>query len=47
METRASYILVGSFVLSLVAALVGVAIWLAAIEFDKALQNIWLILQAT
>lgn len=36
METRASYILVGSFVLSLVAALVGVAIWLAGIEFDKA-----------
>ena len=36
METRASYILVGSFVLTLVAALVGVAIWLAGIEFDKA-----------
>ena len=36
METRASYILVGSFVLSLIAALVGVAIWLAGIEFDKA-----------
>ena len=36
METRASYILVGSFVLGLVAALVGVAVWLAGIEFDKA-----------
>ena len=36
METRASYILVGSFVLGLIAALVGVAIWLAGIEFNKA-----------
>ncbi len=36
METRASYILVGSFVLGLIAALVGVAVWLAGIEFDKA-----------
>lgn len=35
METRASYILVGSFVLSLVAVLVGVAVWLAGVEFDK------------
>ncbi|MDC0033976.1 MCE family protein, partial [Alphaproteobacteria bacterium] len=33
---RASFILVGSFVLGLVAALVGVAVWLAGIEFDKA-----------
>jgi phospholipid/cholesterol/gamma-HCH transport system substrate-binding protein len=36
METRASYILVGSFVLVLVAALVGVAVWIAGVEFDKA-----------
>jgi phospholipid/cholesterol/gamma-HCH transport system substrate-binding protein len=36
METRASYILVGSFVLALVAALVGVAVWIAGVEFDKA-----------
>jgi len=36
METRASYILVGSFVLGLFAAIIGVAIWLAGVEFDKA-----------
>lgn len=35
METRASYILVGTFVLALVAALAGVGIWVARIEFDK------------
>ncbi|MEE2970569.1 MAG: MlaD family protein [Pseudomonadota bacterium] len=34
METRASYILVGSFVLVLVAAIFGFAIWLAKVEFE-------------
>lgn len=36
METRASYILVGAFVLSLVAALTGVGLWFAGIQFDKS-----------
>lgn len=35
METRASYILVGAFVLSLFTALTGVAVWFAGVEFDK------------
>lgn len=35
METRASYILVGSFVLGLFAAIVGIAIWLAGIELGQ------------
>ena len=35
METRASYILVGAFVLGLLAALTGVAIWLAGVQFDR------------
>jgi phospholipid/cholesterol/gamma-HCH transport system substrate-binding protein len=35
METRASYILVGTFVLGLIGAIIGIAIWLAGIEFDK------------
>jgi len=35
METRASYILVGAFVLGLVAVLAGVGIWVARIQFDK------------
>ena len=35
METRASYILVGTFVLGLIGAMIGIAIWLAGIEFDK------------
>jgi phospholipid/cholesterol/gamma-HCH transport system substrate-binding protein len=35
METRASYILVGSFVLGLIGVLIGIVIWLAGIEFDK------------
>jgi phospholipid/cholesterol/gamma-HCH transport system substrate-binding protein len=34
METRASYILVGSFVLVLTAAIFGFAIWLARVEFE-------------
>jgi phospholipid/cholesterol/gamma-HCH transport system substrate-binding protein len=34
METRASYILVGSFVLVLVGAVFGFAIWLAKVEFE-------------
>ena len=34
METRASYILVGSFVLVLMAAIFGFAIWLAKVEFE-------------
>ncbi|MDA1324356.1 MAG: MlaD family protein [Proteobacteria bacterium] len=39
METRASYILVGSFVLGLIAALVGVAVWLAGVELGKKPTN--------
>lgn len=35
METRASYILVGAFVLALAAALAGFGIWAARIEFNK------------
>ena len=35
METRASYLLVGSFVLVLTAALVAVVIWLGGTEFDR------------
>ncbi len=35
METKANYVLVGSFVLTLFAAIVGVAIWFAKVEFDK------------
>jgi phospholipid/cholesterol/gamma-HCH transport system substrate-binding protein len=35
METRASYILVGTFVLGLIGAMIGIAIWFAGIEFDK------------
>lgn len=34
-ETRASYILVGTFVLGLIGAMIGLAVWLAGIEFDK------------
>lgn len=34
METRASYILVGSFVLALTAAVFGFAMWLARVEFE-------------
>jgi phospholipid/cholesterol/gamma-HCH transport system substrate-binding protein len=33
METRASYILVGSFVLALVAAMLGAAVWFSKVEF--------------
>lgn len=36
METRASYILVGTFVLSLVAAAVVIVVWLAKVQFDVA-----------
>jgi len=36
METRASYILVGSFVLVLVATIFGFAVWLAKVEFEAA-----------
>jgi phospholipid/cholesterol/gamma-HCH transport system substrate-binding protein len=36
METRASYILVGAFVLSLVAVTVGIVAWLAKVQFDVA-----------
>lgn len=35
METRASYILVGAFVLGLFAVLAGVGIWVARIQFSK------------
>ena len=34
METRANYLLVGSFVLILVFGLIGFVIWLAKVEFD-------------
>jgi ABC-type transporter Mla subunit MlaD len=36
METRASYILVGMFVLALVAAMLGGAIWFSKVQFDEA-----------
>jgi phospholipid/cholesterol/gamma-HCH transport system substrate-binding protein len=36
METRASYILVGSFVLALIAAMLGIAVWFSKIQFDEA-----------
>ena len=36
METRASYTIVGAFVLGLMGALVGIAVWLAGVEFGKA-----------
>lgn len=35
METKANYVLVGSFVLALFATIIGVAIWFAKVEFDK------------
>ena len=35
METRASYILVGSFVLMFLVAVVAAVVWLAGIEFDE------------
>jgi phospholipid/cholesterol/gamma-HCH transport system substrate-binding protein len=35
METRASYIVVGAFVLSLVAATVAIVVWLAKVQFDE------------
>lgn len=35
METRASYILVGAFVLGLIAVLAGAGIWVARIEFNE------------
>ncbi len=34
METRANYLLVGSFVLALTAGLIGFVIWLAKVQFD-------------
>lgn len=36
METRASYILVGAFVLSLIAATIAIVVWLAKVQFDVA-----------
>lgn len=36
METRASYLLVGSFVLLLIAGIVGFVIWLGKFQFDQA-----------
>lgn len=36
METRASYVLVGAFVLALAAAMLGIAVWFANIQFDQA-----------
>lgn len=38
METRASYTLVGAFVLALMAALFVFVVWLAKIQFDRASQ---------
>ena len=38
METRASYILVGSFVLTLIAGLFGFTVWVAKIQFEEARQ---------
>jgi phospholipid/cholesterol/gamma-HCH transport system substrate-binding protein len=35
MENRASYIFVGAFVLSFFAAIIGVAVWLAGVDFDE------------
>ncbi len=35
MENRASYIFVGAFVLIFVAATIGVAVWLAGVDFDE------------
>ena len=34
METRANYLLVGSFVLALTVGLIGFVIWLAKVQFD-------------
>ncbi len=39
METRASYILVGAFVLALVAATFSIIIWMARVEFEEAPQR--------
>ena len=36
METRASYILVGSFVLGLIGAAFAFVVWLASVEFEEA-----------
>lgn len=36
MENRASYIFVGAFVLIFVAATIGMAVWLAGVDFDEA-----------
>jgi len=36
METRASYILVGAFVLALTAAMLGIAVWFAKVQFQEA-----------
>ncbi|PWC52347.1 MlaD family protein [Azospirillum sp. TSO22-1] len=38
METRASYILVGSFVLALIAGLFGFAVWVAKIQLEESRQ---------
>ena len=35
METRASYILVGSFVLVLLAALFGFTVWIAKVQLEE------------
>ncbi len=39
METRANYILVGSFVLLMMAGLAGFVIWLAKFQFDTAFER--------
>ncbi len=43
METRASYVLVGAFVLSLIALLFGFIIWLANFEFGNTQKSYYLL----
>lgn len=47
METRASYTLVGAFVLALVAALFIFVVWLAKIQFDRAAQPYYIYFSGT
>jgi ABC-type transport system involved in resistance to organic solvents, periplasmic component len=39
METRANYVLVGGFVLALVAGLLAFILWLAKVQFDVELKR--------
>lgn len=47
METRASYTLVGAFVLALLAALFVFVAWLAKIQFDRAIQDYYIFFGGT